>query len=96
MKDYHDQMLMVYFYPFQILSYQLNHVYISVSEIGSFNGSCGKYYKYIFNWFSGNGICLRKEMAKYAEVIIILIILLSIYFFKLLCSTFDKILFNFV
>ena len=67
-----------------------------MSKIGSFNGSCGKYYKNIFNWFSGNGICLRNETAKYAEVIIIIIILLSIYSFNLLCSIFDKILFNFV
>ena len=38
----------------------------------SFKGSCGNYDKNILNCFSGKGINLRKEIARYADVIIIL------------------------
>ena len=37
-----------------------------------FRGSFGKNDKNVFNCFSGKGVCLRNEIAKYADVIIIL------------------------
>ena len=38
----------------------------------SFRGSCGSYDKNILNCFSVNGVCFKNEIARYAEVSIIL------------------------
>ena len=37
----------------------------------SLSGSCGKYDKNILNYFSGNEVCFKNEIARYADVIII-------------------------
>ena len=38
----------------------------------SLSGSCGKYHKNILNCFSGKAVCFKNEIAKYADVIIII------------------------
>ena len=39
----------------------------------SFSGSCGRYDKNILNCFSSRGVCFKNEIAKYADVSIILL-----------------------
>ena len=38
----------------------------------SFKGSCGNYDKDILNCFSGKGVCFKNEIAKYADLFIIM------------------------